>query len=59
MHIKMDIKWEELHLEVRLADETLECPQTDISSLLGHSLMRACKVDPFLGEMFNLSVHML
>ncbi len=56
----MGIKWAKLGLEVRLANETLECPHTDRFSLLGQSLIKACEVDLFLGgEMFNLLVHML
>lgn len=57
----MGIKWAKLGFEVRLADETLECPHTDRFSLLGQSLIKAAKVDLFflVGGLFNLLVHML
>lgn len=61
LHSEMGTEWAKLGLEVRLADETLECSLTDRFSLLGQSLIKACKVDLFFlrGEMFNLFVHML
>ena len=49
LHSEMGTEWAKLGLEVRLADETLECSRTDRFSLLGKSFIKACKVDLFLG----------